>query len=228
MLDIKFIRENKELVALGAKKKHISFDVEELLRVDDKRREIIASLEKKRAEQNKVSNEVVKTEGAAREKVISEMKTLKATIEKEEADLKDVMKEWQTLMLAVPNIPDMSVPDGKDETENKEVKTWGPFDGAQGKPQFAFKTKNHIELMELLGMADFERGAKAHGFRGYFLKGAGAELSWAIWNYAANFTARKILRRLSRRQSSRKNFFTALATCRAKPKTCIKRKTTII
>ena len=191
MLDIKFIRENKDLVALGAKKKRIDFDVDALLKIDDMRRELISSLEKKRAEQNRVSAEVVKTEGEARGKVIAEMKTLKASMEKEDADLKEVMNKWQALMLTVPNMPDMSVPDGKDETENQEAKVWGPFDSAQGKPQFTFQPKNHIELMEALGMVDFERGTKAHGFRGYFLKGAGAELSWAIWNYAREFFGKK-------------------------------------
>ncbi|HEY9584019.1 MAG TPA: serine--tRNA ligase [Candidatus Paceibacterota bacterium] len=181
MLDIKFIRENKELIALGAKKKHIDFDVDKLLKIDDKRRELIASIEKKRAEQNQVSTEVVKATGPEREKLIASMKALKVDMEKESEDLKDIMKRWQTLMLAVPNIPDMSVPDGKDESENKEVKVWGD------KPQFDFKPKDHVELMTSLGMVDFERGTKTHGFRGYFLKGAGADLTWAIWNYARDF-----------------------------------------
>src|SRR3989344_6810717 len=181
MLDIKFIRENKELIALGAKKKHIDFDVDKLVKIDDKRRELIASIEKKRAEQNQVSTEVVKATGPEREKLIASMKALKVDMEKESEDLKDIMKRWQSLMLAVPNIPDMSVPDGKDESENKEVKVWGE------KPQFGFQPKDHVELMTSLGMVDFERGTKVHGFRGYFLKGAGADLTWAIWNYARDF-----------------------------------------
>ena len=113
------------------------------------------------------------------------MQPLKEKMQKLEEELKEVMVEWQKLMIAVPNIPDMSVPDGKDETENKEIKTWGE------KPQFAFKPKNHIELMEALDMVDFERGTKAHGFRGYFLKGSGAELSWALWNYTREFFGKK-------------------------------------
>lgn len=181
MLDIKFIRDNKELVSAGAQKKHIDFNVDELIKLDDERRELIAAIEKKRAEQNRANDQVVKSEGVTREDLITSMKTLKAEMEKEESSLKEVMKKWQTLMLAVPNIPDMSVPEGKDESENKEIKVWGE------KPQFNFKPKNHIELMEELGMVDFERGTKVHGFRGYFLKGAGAELTWAIWNYARDF-----------------------------------------
>ncbi|HUD04073.1 MAG TPA: serine--tRNA ligase, partial [Candidatus Paceibacterota bacterium] len=95
------------------------------------------------------------------------------------------MKEWQGLMLAVPNIPDMSVPEGVSEADNKEIKTWGE------KPKFDFEPKSHIELMEKLDMADFKRGAKVHGFRGYFLKNDGALLSWAIWNYAQQFFLKK-------------------------------------
>jgi seryl-tRNA synthetase len=89
------------------------------------------------------------------------------------------------MMLHVPNVPDMSVPEGKDENDNKEIKTWGE------KPAFDFEPQNHIELMTALDMADFERGTKVHGFRGYFLKNEGALLSWAIWNYAQEFFLKK-------------------------------------
>jgi seryl-tRNA synthetase len=186
MLDIKFIRENKDLVALGAKKKHVTFDVDALIAVDDTRRNLLSSLEKGRAEQNAAN---AKVSGAAtpeeRTAVIAEMKTLKASLEKEETDLKEVMKQWQTLMLQVPNIPDMSVPDGSTDAENKEVKVWGE------KPNFAFPAKDHVELMTALKMVDFERGAKVHGFRGYFLTGDGARLCFAVWNYALEFFSAK-------------------------------------
>jgi len=114
MLDIKFIRENKEIVAAGAKKKHISFDVDKLLKVDDKRRALTQSVEKKRAEQNEVSDKIVKSHDvAAKRQMITEMKMVKAELEKEEEELKEVMREWQTLMVSVPNIPDISVPEGE-------------------------------------------------------------------------------------------------------------------
>lgn len=186
MLDIKFIRENKELVAAAAKKKRLDFKVTELLDVDDKRKKLMAEADKKRASQNAASEKIAKAEDAAeREKLIGEMKVVKAGLEKDEEALKEVLKEWQTLMLQVPNIPDMSVPDGADDLANKEIKTWGE------KTQFAFEPKDHIELMTKLGMADFERGAKVHGFRGYFLRGDGARMSFAIWNYAMDFFAGK-------------------------------------
>lgn len=185
MLDIKFIRENKELVTLGAKKKHIKLDIDKLIKTDDKRREILASLEVKRAEQNKVNSKVVNASPLEKQKIITEMKILKDSMEKEEAELKEIMKEWQALMLQVPNIPDMSVPDGDSDKDNKEIKVWGE------KPNFTFEAKDHVELMTNLNMVDFERGSKVHGFRGYFLIGDGARLSFAIWNYAMDFFSAK-------------------------------------
>ncbi len=188
MLDIKFIRENKELIAMAAVKKHLSFKVEELLALDDKRRTLMAGVEKRRAEQNNASDEIMKAVSAdARAKLIADVKIVKADMEKDETALKDVLKDWQALMLQVPNIPDMTVPDGVSDAENREVKTWGE------KTNFTFEPKDHVELMTALGMVDFERGSKVHGFRGYFLTGDGVRLCFAIWNYALEFFSAKNL-----------------------------------
>jgi len=182
MLDIKFIRENKEAVALGAKKKGVDFDVEKLLTVDEKRREVIKIVEDLRSKQNQVSEDIAKTENQEdRQKMIDDMKILKEDLQKGEAELGEVMKEWQALMLSVPNITDVSVPEGKNEDENVEIKKWGEI------PSFDFPVRDHSDLMLANKMVDFERGTKAHGFRGYFLINDGAKLSWAIWNYARDF-----------------------------------------
>lgn len=186
MLDINFIRENQELVKEGARKKLIDFDLDRLISLDDSRREILQAVEEKRAKQNKVSDEIAQSgDPTGQARAISEMKELKAELQKEEEKLKVVMEEWQKLMLQVPNVPDVSVPDGKDDSENKEIKVWGD------KTQFSFTPKDHVELMTKLDMVDFERGTKVHGFRGYFLKNDGALLSWAIWNYAMDFFLKK-------------------------------------
>jgi len=186
MLDIKFIRENMELVAAAAKKKHIKFVVEELIEVDDKRRALMASAEKKRAEQNAASEGIAKAvDPDERARLIGEMKIVKAAFEKDEEQLKEIMVKWQVLMLQVPNLPDMSVPDGDGDADNKEVKVWGD------KPSFTFEPKDHVEIMTALGMADFDRGAKVHGFRGYYLTGDGVKLCFAIWNYALDFFSKK-------------------------------------
>ncbi len=186
MLDIKFIRENKELIALASKKKHVKFDVEELITLDDKRRTLMAAAEKARAEQNAASAKIaVATDATERSTLIASMKDVKADFERAETELKEVMKTWQDLMLRVPNIPDMSVPEGDTDKDNMEVKTWG------APASFDFEPKDHVELMTALNMVDFERGSKVHGFRGYYLMGDGARLCFAIWQYAMEFFADK-------------------------------------
>ncbi len=180
MLDIKFVRDNKDLVALAAKKKKIAFDASLLIVVDDKRRELLDSVEKKRARQNEASA-AIGAGASNKEELLAEMKILKEELQKEEADLAEVMKDWQKLMLEVPNIPDVSVPDGESDEENVEIKKWGEA------PAFEFAPKDHISIMTSLDMVDFERGAKVSGFRGYFLKNEGALLSFAIWRYATDF-----------------------------------------
>jgi len=186
MLDIKFIRENKELIALGARKKHIDFNVELLIAVDDKRRAFLAEVEEMKARQNQASKEIqLLDDTGKRAQLIADMKVLKEMIQIKEEGLKTVLEEWQKLMVQVPNIPDMSVPEGKDDTENKEIKAWGE------KPQFSFTPKSHIEIMENLDMVDLERGAKVAGFRGYFLKNDGARLAFAIWQAALDHFLQK-------------------------------------
>ena len=186
MLDIKFIRENVDIVKMAAKKKKITIDIDRLVKVDDSRREIMQRLEGKKAEQNKVSEGIPRAfEAAVREELITQMQALKTEIQKDEEELKPIMEEWQRLMLQVPNIPDMTVPDGNSDADNEEVKVWGE------KTTFDFEVKDHVELMVKHNMVDFERGSKVHGFRGYYLLGDGARLSWAIWNYANDFFQQK-------------------------------------
>ncbi len=182
MLDIKFIRENKELIALATKKKHVKFDVDELVRVDEKRKKLLLEVENKRAEQNEASARLPQLkDDNQKAEMIRQMKILKDNLQKEEESLKEVMKEWQALMLSVPNIPDVSVPEGETDADNKEVRTWGEI------PKFDFKPKDHIELMEKLDLADFEAGSRIAGFRGYFLKNEGAELEMALWQFVVDF-----------------------------------------
>jgi seryl-tRNA synthetase len=186
MLDIKFIRENADLVAAAAEKKHMKFDVKELLAADEKRVALGQELDHLREEQNRVSKTVGETQDQdKRAELIRHMREHKEKLQAKESEMKEIMDEWQALMLQVPNIPDVSVPEGKSDEDNQPIKEWGD------KASFDFEAKDHVELMEALSMADFERGVKVHGFRGYFLKGAGAELSWAIWNYARDFFGEK-------------------------------------
>ncbi|MDO8575273.1 MAG: serine--tRNA ligase [bacterium] len=186
MLDIKFIRENKEIIDISAKKKHVDFKVSDLLTVDDKRKKLTASVEKKRAEQNAMSQKIAQaTSPEERESLISPMKVVKEALQKEETELQGVMKEWQALMVRVPNVPDISVPEGESDADNVEVRTWGEH------TRFTFKPKDHVELMEANDMVDFERGTKVAGFRGYILKNDGALLDFAVWQFVLeHFTKR--------------------------------------
>lgn len=186
MLDIKFIRENLDIVKMAATKKKIKVNLDRLVVVDDLRRDIMTRVEAKKAEQNMASKRIAaEREVGARNVFIADMQKLKAEIQKDEDKLKPIIEEWQSLMLQVPNIPDMSVPDGESDADNVEIKTWGDH------TKFDFLPQSHVELMQKLKMVDFDRGTKVHGFRGYYLINDGALLSWAIWNYANEFFLKK-------------------------------------
>ncbi|MCC7469767.1 MAG: serine--tRNA ligase [Bacteroidetes bacterium] len=186
MLDIKFIRENKDVVLAGAKKKHVKIDIDELLKIDDERLLLLSEVEKLRAEQNSVSDRITQiSDMSAKAELIKSMQIHKEDLKVKEEKLKVVMETWRDLMLRVPNVPDMSVPDGDSDADNQEIKVWGE------KTKFDFPAKSHVDIMKELDMVDFERGSKVHGFRGYFLKNDGAILSMAIWQYAMDFFSKK-------------------------------------
>lgn len=177
MLDIKFIRENSDLIAAAATKKHMNFNVADLLAADTSRLTLLRSVEELRAKQNAASDAIAKVSALERADLIESMKAVKEELRVKEEELEVVMKTWRTLMLAVPNIPDISVPEGASDADNVEVRKWGDI------PAFSFPALDHIELMEGSDMVDFERGTKTSGFRGYFLKNDGAMLELAIWQY---------------------------------------------
>lgn len=185
MLDIKFIRENPDLIKEAARKKHIDFNVDELISTDQKRLEKLSVVESLRAEQNIVSDKIPTTSAEERADLISKMTILKEDLRKNEEELKEIMSQWQLMMLAVPNIPDISVPEGESDADNLEIRQEGE------KPTFTFAPKSHIELAEMHDLADFERGTKVSGFRGYFLKNEGALLSFALWQFATEELVKK-------------------------------------
>jgi len=185
MLDIKFIRENLDIVKHAAQKKNIAIDLDRLIVVDDVRRETMQAMEAKKAEQNKLGEQVPSAGEFERSGLIEQLSVIKVDIQTDEDKLKEVMREWQALMLQVPQVPDMTVPDGNSDEDNVEVSVWGD------KPTFSFAAKDHVELMLKHNMVDFERGTEVHGFRGYYLLGDGAKLSWAVWNYANQFFGEK-------------------------------------
>lgn len=177
MLDIKFIRENSDLIKLAATKKRLSFNVDELVQIDEKRLSLLKTVEDLRAEQNRASESIQQASPESRMTLIESMRRVKDDLKTKEDELEAVMTDWRRLMLAVPNIPDMSVPDGVSDEDNQEVKVSGTI------PTYDFTPLDHIALMEAHDMVDFDRGTKTSGFRGYFLKNDGAMLEMAIWQY---------------------------------------------
>ncbi len=186
MLDIKFIRENKDLVEFAIKKKKVKLELDDLIKADEKRLKVLAEVERLRAKQNLVSQRMPELKkDSEKAELIKSMQILKEDLKIEEEKLREIMETWRDLMLRVPNVPDVSVPDGDSDADNREVKVWGE------KPNFDFPLKDHVEIMTALDMVDFERGTKVHGFRGYFLKNDGAILSMAIWRYAMDFFGKR-------------------------------------
>lgn len=179
MLDIKFIRENADLVREAARKKHIDFDLTKLLSLDEKRRQLLQEVEELRARQNAESDRIAHIpEQTEKDQAISALRELKEQLVAKEPSLREVEADYERLLLLVPNIPDLSVPEGVSDPENQEVRMW------MEPPQFSFEPKDYITLMRDFDLVDFERGTKVAGFRGYFLKNEGALLSMALWQFA--------------------------------------------
>ena len=184
MLDIKFIRENKDIVQEGAKKKRIDIDIDidKLITLDDERLKILKEVEDIRSEVNRVSNDIGRNQDQALKiQLIEEMQVVKEDLKQKEEKLKEVILEWQKLMVQVPNVPDMSVPEGESDEQNQEVRVWGE------KKVFDFTPKDHVAILEDLDLADFGRGSKVSGFRGYFMKNDGALLFFALWQYFLDY-----------------------------------------
>ena len=181
MLDIKFIRENLDLCKNAAKNKNREVDWDRLLVLDGKRRDRIAQSEKLRSQRNKASGNAGADVAArdAGKKLKNELKVL-------EDELRAVEEEFTAVMLTVPNIPDRSVPIGKDEKDNVVVRTWGePKFSAKGGPASGgdFPVKDHIELGKSLDLIDLDRASKVGGSRAYFLKNEGAQMEFAVLFY---------------------------------------------
>lgn len=171
MLSLDFIRNNKDKVIEAAKNKNRKVDIDKILSLDDKRRDLIQKIQTLREERNKASHEKPDTA------TIKKGKALKKQLKKLEDDLNEILVKLDSLVSWVPNIPLPEVPVGKDETGNVEVKKWGKI------PKFDFEPKSHIDLGLSLDLFDMERGAKVSGFRGYFLKNQAAQLQLAILFY---------------------------------------------
>ncbi len=185
MLDIKFIRENLVAVMEAAKNKNIDLNFDNLLELDDKRKELIQKIETYRMEKNEASKKMPNLTGQQKQELLTEMKKISEIQDKAESKLMEIQDQFKGLMLKVPMIPSFKTPVGKDDNDNVQIKTWGEL------PDFDFVPKDHLTLGTELDIIDNERAAKIAGSRSYILKGDGARLEWALLKYAMDFIARK-------------------------------------
>ena len=177
MLDPKFIRENIELVKKAIADKGEKADLGPFLELDTKRRAIVQEVEVLKAQRNSVSEEIArlkKEKSPLADQKIVEMRQVGDRIKALDDELRIVEEKLSEATLSLPNMPDPSVPIGKDESENIVDRTVGQ------ERKYDFALKPHWELGEKLGIIDFERGAKISGSRFYLLKGAGARLQRAL------------------------------------------------
>lgn len=179
MLDIKFIREYPDLVREGIAKKGEQDRVDDVLKLDDARRQLLQKGEVLKAKRNTVSDDIgkLKRSGGDASVAIGEMESVKQQIKAFDEELRLVEDELQKLMLIIPNIPHPSVPVGKTPDDNEEIAKWG------APPIIDFKPKSHWELNEELDLIDFERGVKITGAGFPVYKGQGAKLQRALINF---------------------------------------------
>jgi seryl-tRNA synthetase len=175
MIDIRLIRENPEQIRQALATRGVNAPIDEILKLDDIRRQAIGEVEVLKARRNEGSKQVSQTRDAIeRAALIDEMKAIGDQIAGIDDQVRDADAKLHELMLGLPNIPDPDVPVGPDASHNVETRSGGT------KRAFNFEPKPHWELGESLGIIDFERGIKLAGTRGYVLRGDGSRLQRAI------------------------------------------------
>ncbi|MDD5451631.1 MAG: serine--tRNA ligase [Desulfovibrionales bacterium] len=179
MLDLKFVRNNIDLVKEKLLQRGSDLSLDEFITVDGDRRKIIQDVEDLRNRRNFVSKEVgrLKKEGQKAEHLMEEMRVVNDRIKEMETVLEEKEKALSAIILSVPNIPHQGVPIGKDSSDNPVAKRWGDI------RQFDFEPRSHWDIGEELGILDFERGAKISGARFTLYKGLGAQLERALINF---------------------------------------------
>lgn len=179
MLDLKFIRSETDAVKEAVENKGEKVDIDRILELDKKRREIIGEVEKLKAEKNTASEKiaVLKKKGDDASEMIAEMKTVSARISDLDDELRKVESEIEELMLWVPNIPHKTVPVGKTDADNVEIKKWGEI------KSFDFQVRPHWEFGEMIGGLDLVHGASLSGSGFYFSVGPVAKLERALINF---------------------------------------------
>ena len=187
MLDPKFIRENVEVIRSMLEARSVKFDLEKLLESDQKRRNFIIKTDELRQKKNQVAQQIAQKKKAGEDasEFLNEMKSVSEKLSKLELEQNEIESDFARLAYTIPNLIHESVPIGKDETANKEIRTWG------NPPKFDFKIHDHIDISTDLDLVDLERAAKVAGARFYYLKNDLVRLNQALINYALDFLNKK-------------------------------------
>jgi len=184
MLDIRIIRENPQLVKDAMKKRNKDMDalVDEVLAIDVQRRELTVKLDQLKQEQNAASREIpkIKKEGGDISAIMARMNEIKETVKAGDVQLSELEAKQQKIMYEFPNIPNPTIPVGKDDSDNVEIRRWGE------PTTFDFEPKAHWDVGADLGILDPETAAKVTGARFHFYKAAGARLERAVINFFLN------------------------------------------
>jgi len=187
MLDPKIIKEKPQIIRDMLKARSVEFNFDELIDSDQKRREFILKTDELRKKKNQIASTISqkKKSGEDTSSILAEMKNISEELAKLEASQEEIEKKYSSLALTIPNLIHESVPIGKDETANREIKKWGKI------PEFDFKISDHIDISENLDLVDLERAAKVAGARFYYLKNDLVRLNQSLIHYALDFLAEK-------------------------------------
>lgn len=187
MLDIKFVRENLELVQKALENRHNPLKLDRFAELEKRRREILGEVEGLKSQRNTVSKQIseMKKNKENTDAVVLEMRQVGEKISVLDEELKGVEAELRDIMLSIPNIPNEVVPIGRDDRDNPEVRRWGE------PKKFDFEPKAHWDIGTDLDILDAERAAKVTGARFTFYKGMGARLERAVMNFMMDLHADK-------------------------------------
>ena len=187
MLDPKIIKDSPQTIRDMLKARSVEFDFDELIDSDQKRREFILKTDELRKKKNQIASGISQKKKAGEDtsSILAEMKNISEELARLESSQEEIEKKYSKLALTIPNLIHESVPVGKDETANTEIKKWGKI------PKFDFKINDHIDISENLELVDLERAAKVAGARFYYLKNDLVRLNQSLIHYALDFLTEK-------------------------------------
>lgn len=193
MLDIKFIRENKDLVKKNCEERNAKCDIDQLLALDEQRKDLLRQTEELNAEKNRLNAAIQKADAKEKKKLIGKGRDIKEKLEKALPLLEKINAEFKKSLFRAPNIHSDDTPVGRDETGNMVIKKVGEL------PKFDFQPKEHWQLGEELGVIDIKRAAKVSGSRFNYLKNELAFLEFALIQHAfAVLTDENILKEIAK------------------------------